>query len=186
MSLRLVSAIAATALCAAASAAPQPLERFARRPQMHGVSISADGNYVAFLSGVDDNTVLMTLDRSSAGAFKRVTTSEPDKFDIGWGRWANDKRLLCGLYGNIRGKKYAEPPFKRLFAVDADGNALKVLEQWRNDGNLLGGTTSMRGLNMNYGSHIGQGGTQALTDLNGQANYYGYAVQGSYISVCKP
>jgi dipeptidyl aminopeptidase/acylaminoacyl peptidase len=142
MSLRLV---VLTILATTAAAAPVPVENFARRPQMHGVSISADGRYVAFLSGVQDDTVLMTFDRVSGGAFKKVTASEPDKFDIGWCRWANDSRLLCGLYGNIRGKKYAEPPFKRLFAVDANGSALKLLEQARNEGNLLVANTDNKG-----------------------------------------
>ncbi len=87
-------------------------------------------------------------------AFKRVTASEPGKFDLGWCRWANQKRLICGIYGNIRGKKYAEPPYTRLFAVDADGAALKVLEQARNEGNLFVTTTSMRNFNMNYGASI--------------------------------
>src|SRR5688500_2154867 len=107
-------------LCATgaiATAAPQPIEHFARRPQMHGVSLSADGRYVAFLSGSRDDTVLMTFDRTQSGsAFKRVTASEPGKFDLAWCRWANTKRLLCSVYGNVRGKKYAELPFKRLFA----------------------------------------------------------------------
>ena len=83
----------ATILCAVsaiAAAAPQPIERFARRPQMYGVTISADGRYVAFLSGAEDDTVLMTFDRTAGSDFKRVTGSEPNKFDIGWCRWAND------------------------------------------------------------------------------------------------
>lgn len=151
MSLRLVIVTAAAFSCTAAMAAPQPTEYFARRPQMHGVTISADGRYVAFLSGVADDTVLMTLDRNAGGAFKKVTASERGKFDIGWCRWANDSRLLCGLYGNIRGKKYAEPPFKRLFAVDANGTALKVLEQTRNEGNLLASTADNKGAMNNKG-----------------------------------
>ena len=97
----------------------------------------------------------MTFDRTQVGsAFKRVTASEPGKFDIGWCRWANQKRLICGVFGNIRGKKYAEPPYTRLFAVDADGAALKVLEQARNEGNLFVATTSMRNFDMNYGAAI--------------------------------
>ncbi len=150
-------AVAMALLCATAavSAPPQKLEDFARRPQMHGLSISADGRYVAFLSGAEDDTLLMTLDRTQQGStFKRVTTSEPDKFDIGWCRFASSKRLVCGLYGNLRGKKYAEPPFTRMFAVDADGAALKALEQSPNEGNLLVTTTSMRNLNMNQGAHV--------------------------------
>jgi dipeptidyl aminopeptidase/acylaminoacyl peptidase len=153
--------IAAVLLCAgstlAAAATPQPLENFARRPQMHGVTISADGKYVAFLSGSRDDTVLMTFDRSKAGEFKRVTASEPGKFDIGWCRWASQHRLLCGLYGNIIGKKYAEAPFTRMFAVNADGNALKALEQSRDDGNLLVARSSMRNFDMNQGADTERG-----------------------------
>jgi hypothetical protein len=131
--MKILSRVAiATALCCAIQTATTafaaellPLENFARRPQMQGVSLSADGRYVAFLSGANDDTVLMTFDRSTPGsAFKRVTASEPGKFDIGWCRWASAKRLICGLYGNIRGSKFAELPFKRLFAVNVDGTAL--------------------------------------------------------------
>ena len=89
---------------------------------------------------------------AAGSEFKRVTASEPEQIRLGWCRWANDKRLLCGLYGNIRGKKYAETPFRRLFAVDADGAALKVLEGSRNEANLLVQTTSMRNFNMNQGA----------------------------------
>ncbi|HET9473684.1 MAG TPA: hypothetical protein VFO82_07305, partial [Steroidobacteraceae bacterium] len=121
MSIRIV--IATVLSCVVTdtnTAAPAPVESFARRPQMHGVTLSADGRYIAFLSGAEDSTVLMTFDRTQVGSeFKRVTASEPGKFDIGWCRWANQKRLICGVFGNIRGKKYAEPPYSRLFAVDA-------------------------------------------------------------------
>jgi dipeptidyl aminopeptidase/acylaminoacyl peptidase len=150
-----ITAAAALLACTAAMAATQPLERFARRPQMHGVTISADGRYVAFLSGTEDDTILMTFDRTQpASSYKRVTASEPGKFDIGWCRWANATRLLCGLYGNQRGKKYAEPPYTRMFAVDADGASFKALEQSPNEANLFVARTSMRNLNMNYGAHI--------------------------------
>jgi dipeptidyl aminopeptidase/acylaminoacyl peptidase len=157
MTISLLRCAGAAILCAASAivaAAPQPIERFARRPQMYGVTISADGRYVAFLSGAEDDTVLMTFDRTTGSEFKRVTGSEPNKFDLGWCRWANDKRLLCGLYGNIRGKKYAEAPFRRLFAVDADGGSLKVLEGPRNDANLFVQTTSMRNFNANQGQNV--------------------------------
>ncbi|HTU68614.1 MAG TPA: prolyl oligopeptidase family serine peptidase [Steroidobacteraceae bacterium] len=149
------SALLAFCLSAgAASAAPQPVEFFARRPQMQGVTISADGQYIAFISGSGDDTILMTYDRKNPGPFKRVAASDPDKFDIGWCRWANSQRVICGVYGNLRGKKYAEPPYRKLFAVNADGSALKVLEKARTDGNLFVQTTSMRNLNLNYSAPV--------------------------------
>src|SRR4051812_36163511 len=133
-------ALAFCSMVVAASAAPQNLENFARRPQMRGVTLSADGRYVAFVSGLNDDSVLMTFDRTSSGDFKRIAASEPQKFDIGWCRWASPGRVVCGVFGNTRGNKYADPPFKRLFAVNGDGTSLKVLEQARNDANLLKST----------------------------------------------
>lgn len=138
-----------------ALAAPPPIESFARRPQMQGVTISPDGRYISFLSGVGDNTVLMTMDRNSpSGSFKQVTKSVPGKFDIGWCRFANADRLLCGLYGNIVGKKYVEPPFTRLFSVEADGSVFKALDQSERQGNLFVVTTSMRNVDMNQGPQV--------------------------------
>jgi len=153
----LKSALAATLLCvtSAALAAPQAVDNFARRPQMHDVSISADGRYVAFLSGTEDDTVLMTFDRTQPGnAFKRVTSSEPGRFDLGWCHWASAKRLVCGLYGNILGKKYAEPPFTRMFAVDVDGTNLRALDQSPEKANLFVATTSLRNLDLNQGANV--------------------------------
>lgn len=141
-------------LTSSALAAP-PIEHFARRPQMHGVTISPDGRYIAFLSGVGDETALMTFDRTQPGSeFKKVTTSVPGKFDIGWCRFANKKRLLCSLYGNIIGKKYADAPFTRLFSVEADGSAFRALDQSNKQGNLFVATTSMRNFDINQGAHI--------------------------------
>jgi dipeptidyl aminopeptidase/acylaminoacyl peptidase len=177
--------VAAALLCvlgSALAAAPQPIEHFARRPQMQGVSISADGKHVAFLSGAGDDTVLMTFDRTQPGSeFKRVTASEPGKFDLTWCRWANAKRLLCGVSGNIRGKKYAEPPFARIFGVDADGSALKVLEQARNEANLFVQTTSMRNLNMNYGAEV-EKASESGHALRGTVDHSGSAVAEKYIA----
>ena len=173
------------ATCIAVSAAPQNLENFARRPQMRGPAISGDGRYVSFLSGSGDDTLLMTLDRKQAGsAFKRVAASEPDKFDIGWCRWATDERVVCGLFGNIRGKRYAQPPFKRLFAVNGDGTALKALEMSRDEANPLNPKTSMRNLNMNYGAALEHSNQSALTLAQG--NSTGYSVGQGYVSQFNP
>jgi dienelactone hydrolase len=147
------------------AAEPQPLENFARRPQMQGVSISSDGRYVSFLSGANDDTVLMTYDRTQPGsAFKRVAASDPGKFDIAWCRWANTQRLICGLSGNIRGTKFAEVPFKRLFAVDVDGAAPRTLEASRDEGNMFLAKTSVRNFSMHEGggmAGINKGGNPA-------------------------
>ncbi len=163
------TSIAAALACAAgalSAAEPQPLENFARRPQMQGLSISSDGRYVAFLSGANDDTVLMTFDRTQPGsAFRRVAASDPGKFDIGWCRWANTQRLICGLHGNIRGSRFAELPFKRLFAVDVDGSAPRTLEEARDEGNMFMAKTSVR----NFSMH--EGGPYAINKGGNPSNY---------------
>jgi dipeptidyl aminopeptidase/acylaminoacyl peptidase len=180
------TAVALSCLAAAASAATQPLEDFARRPQMYGVTISADGRYVSFLSGAGDDTVVMTFDRTQTGsAFRRVAASEPNKFDIGWCRWANDKRVVCGVFGNIRGKKYAEPPFRRLFAVNGDGSALKLLEKPREDANGLQAKTSMRNLNMNYGANI-EHSVLSQYAAAGSFEFTGASIATKYSTVFRP
>jgi dipeptidyl aminopeptidase/acylaminoacyl peptidase len=184
MNARIAVAAFPALLCAAGivRAAPQPIEHFARLPQMQGVTISPDGRYVAFLSGSGEDTVLMTYDRTKPGSeFKWVTASDPGKFDIGACQWANETRLVCSVYGNVRGKKFAELPFKRVFAVDADGGAQKVLEETRNDGNLFVNTTSMRNLHMNYGSHVDKSIT-ASQSMREQAEYVGPSVARNYVA----
>jgi dienelactone hydrolase len=174
----LTSAIAIILLCATttAVAAPQAVENFARRPQMHGVTVSSDGRYVAFLSGSEDDTVLMTFDRSSPGStFKRVTASEPGRFDLGWCRWASNKRLLCGLYGNIIGKKYAELPFTRMFAVDADGSNLRALDQSPEEANLFVAKTSLRNLDLNQGANIDNSFISERSNSGDPYNISGYS-----------
>jgi len=187
--MKMMPAMATALLCAvtsAALAAPQPVENFARRPQMRSVTISADGRYVAFLSGSEDDTVLMTFDRGKAGStFKRVTASEPGKFDLGWCHWASQKRIVCGLYGNILGKKYAQPPFTRMFAVDADGTALKTLDLAPDGANLFVTTTSMRNLNMNQGAHIDKSEASERAKTDDDSYQVGYSAD-KYMSSYTP
>jgi len=185
--LRLAAAALLCVTDLAAAATPQPLENFARRPQMQDVTISGDGRYVAFLSGAGDETTLMTVDRTQPGsAFKSITSSETNKFDLSWCRWANESRLLCGLTGNLRGKKYAEPPFGRIFAVNADGKALKALEESRNDANLLVQTTSMRNLNMNYGASIQNSNQSNYANFGGQDHLAGALVAKYMTAIANP
>lgn len=145
--LVVVGALAAWAGITAAE--PQPIEHFARMPQIRDVTISPDGRYVAFISAADDASVIMAFDRQSNGEFQRLTASEPDKFDVTRCEWANNSRLLCTVSGNIRGKRYAETPFVRLIAVDADGSNLKVLEVSGEKGNLLAAKTTPQNLHLN-------------------------------------
>jgi dipeptidyl aminopeptidase/acylaminoacyl peptidase len=187
MSSRLNACLAAALLCAAATVtaapAPQAIENFARRPQMYSVKISPDGRYIAFLSGAEDDTVLMTFDRTQPGSsFKRVAASQPNKFDIGWCNWANNKRLLCGVYGNVRGKKYAESPSTSMIAVNADGTGLESLQAPPDYANPLNAKTSMRNFNMNYGAAVEKSNISSYA-FQGFGDGLGSAVAEKYFSL---
>ncbi len=143
---RAIVAGSLVAIAGTAAAAPQPLEHFARMPQMRDVVISPDGRYVAFISALDNGSAIMTFDRQTNGQFQRVAVSEPGKFDVDHCAWANNERIVCSLVGNIRGKKYAETPFVRTMAVDANGANIKTLEKIAEKGNLFVGKTTPRNL----------------------------------------
>lgn len=139
-------------------AQPQAIEHFARMPQIRNVTISPDGRHIAFISSLDDVSVVMTFDRTGTGnEFRQVAGSEPGKFDLTWCRWANNDRLLCSLQGNIRGKRYAEPPYTRLIGVDADGADLKVLQLRPDKANMVVAKTTMQNFRMNEGTSVPSG-----------------------------
>jgi dipeptidyl aminopeptidase/acylaminoacyl peptidase len=70
------------------------------------------------------------------------------------------------LYGNYIGKTHVEMPFKRLFAIDADGSAFRSLEQGRDIANTFVAKTSMRNFNM------GEGGGASGTSRGGNPAHY--------------
>lgn len=166
------SALAASLLLfagLAAAATPQPIERFARMPQIRDVVISPDGRYVAFISGLDDLSVVTTYDAHADGEYKRIAASEPGSFDVLRCTWANNERVACMLIGNIRGRNYAEPPFLRNMAVDADGANIKTLDVRSDKGNLLMGKTTPQ--NFNAGMNMRTGDSPADSQNYAQTTY---------------
>lgn len=162
MNVRMRGTVVAASLGLAAgfaAAAPQPIEDFARMPQIRDVAISPDGRYVAFVTAADDGSVVMTYDAHSNGTFQRVAASDPGRFDVETCGWANEERVICSLTGNIRGRRYAELPFFRTMAVDANGANIKTLDVSAQKGNLLAGTTSVQNLHVggNFGSRQANG-----------------------------
>jgi dipeptidyl aminopeptidase/acylaminoacyl peptidase len=166
--MKLRGGIAAGALglwAGLAAAAPQPLENFARMPQVRDAVISSDGLYVAFVSAVEDASVVMTFDRRTSSSFQRIAASEPGKFDVERCDFANNDRLVCSLTGNIRGKRYAEVPFYRTMAIDATGTNIKTLDVLSEKGNPLAAKTTPQNFNAGTTYRTNQGeGVQSQPD----------------------
>jgi dipeptidyl aminopeptidase/acylaminoacyl peptidase len=183
----MITAVRSAALAAllgtittAGFAAPQPVEDFARLPQIRDVSMSPDGRHVAFISAIDDTSVVMTFDRDGGGnEYRQVAGSEPGKFDLRWCRWANNERLLCGVSGNIRGKKYAEPPYSRMVAVNLDGSDLQVLQLRPDKANMVVATTSMQNFRFNEAPNLSGGGRIENAINQGDMQDYRYRSQGT-------
>ena len=110
-----------------AYADPPPLAAFARRPAIDHVSVSPDGRYILYVTALNDEPMVVTLDRRDHDRKVVVLRQGLDSgVDVGWCAWANDSRVLCGLHGASISTGIAEPR-RGLVAVDADGTNLLSL-----------------------------------------------------------
>jgi dipeptidyl aminopeptidase/acylaminoacyl peptidase len=133
----LIGLISASFALPAAAGAP-PLEAFARFPAMTNLSISEDGRYLAYITELADQRTAVVFDRHGEQQPKPViTASHAEGVDIAWCKWANNTRLLCGLFGTRSGSNRGSMArtttpkttvvVTRIMAVNADGSELKQL-----------------------------------------------------------
>jgi dipeptidyl aminopeptidase/acylaminoacyl peptidase len=116
-------------LCSTPAASADPLaEAFGTQAALWGVSLSPDGTKVSFLQMHASDTPIAVVVDLVTGKPTLVLASDKGKFDIYKCGWANNERLLCGLYGfaKDRGRFY---PVTRVVAVNADATDMRVLLQ---------------------------------------------------------
>jgi dipeptidyl aminopeptidase/acylaminoacyl peptidase len=118
------------ALCfSAATAAPPAFDAaaaFGARPDVADLSLSPDGNNVAFLVPVDHGGTAVKTLALAAGAKPKValySSGKPDRITAC--NWVSNDRLVCQIYWI--GPRPDLLPFLRLVAVNADGSNLKSL-----------------------------------------------------------
>lgn len=138
----------AAGLASAALAAPPSIETFASRPRVEGVTISADGRYLAVVMTHAGKGAVLVRERSNAETQNgRMVLAEPEHFRISRCRFANNTRLLCSF--RAMGFDRVVYAVARLVAVDADGRNMKVLVQnpmWRRASSRTGCCTGIRGI----------------------------------------
>jgi dienelactone hydrolase len=117
----------ALSACGLACADAPPLAAFARRPAIENVSLSPDGRYVLYITALNDEPMVVTLDRRDHDRRTVVLRlGRRSDIDFGWCAWANDTRVLCGLRGaDISGG--IAGPRRGLIAVDANGSNMQSL-----------------------------------------------------------
>src|SRR5262245_26774187 len=110
-----------------AYADPPPVAAFARRPAIENVSLSPDGRYVLYITALNDEPMVVTLDRRDRDHKTIVLRlGLRSDIDFGWCAWANDTRVLCGVRGADISRGIAGPR-RGLVAVDANGLNMKSL-----------------------------------------------------------
>jgi len=111
-----------------ASGAPPPsIETFAAYSDFGAVSLSPDGNRIAYTARVNGKRALIVLDLEKR-TMKPILAAEEDSFQIRWCSFKTPQRLLCSLRGVERSR--VQPfPISRLIAINADGTGFKVMVQ---------------------------------------------------------
>jgi dipeptidyl aminopeptidase/acylaminoacyl peptidase len=121
-----------------ASTAVLPLKAFAQLPAIQQVQLSPNGQYLAFLVNLEDDTVLVT--RPLAGQAKITTLLKTDnqRFHFRWIAWVGDERVLASVRFTSNSRGAVETSETRLMSVQRDGTGLVVLNQQRDEGGYTG------------------------------------------------
>jgi dipeptidyl aminopeptidase/acylaminoacyl peptidase len=107
---------------AAAHAAPPPPEVFFSAPDIQEAELSPSGKRLAITTAKGAKRVgLIVLDLGAGGKISRLV--QAPKEDVVNVHWVNDDRLLFS-YADLSGERYQAPG---LFAINADGTALKQI-----------------------------------------------------------
>lgn len=103
-----------------ATAEQLPVEAFGNLPEVSQVTLSPDGNKIAFIRIIKGSTYIGTTDLITPKT-RYIVGTDNQKFKIGWYLWANNETLLVSAdYPVSRyGVKYTET---RLLKVKADGS----------------------------------------------------------------
>src|SRR5688572_14734508 len=112
----------------AAVAAPPSVETFAAYSDFGAVSLSPDGNRIAYTARAGKQRALIVLDLEKR-TMKPILAAEEDRFQIRWCSFKSAQRLLCGLRGVEFFGTQQPFPVSRLIAINADGSKFKMLVQ---------------------------------------------------------
>jgi dipeptidyl aminopeptidase/acylaminoacyl peptidase len=106
---------------------------FGARPSASGMSLSPDGQSVAFIRpDTGPGTILTTVNLNKTGDSRAAlyTNGKPDR--LGDCRWLSDQRLVCILSRVINDGKFLTP-ISRWIAVDREGSNFRMLSNNANE-----------------------------------------------------
>ena len=107
---------------------------FGARPSTNALSLSPDGNRVAYISPLQgQGAALYTVALEKDATARAVLTADGNPFRIDHCGWVSNDRLACMLYAVTHDAKVGFMPLTRIVAVDADGENFKLLSTQAND-----------------------------------------------------
>jgi len=132
----------------APSAATALAAKFGALETVRSISISPDGQHIAYVGAVPGGTGLTVVDLSAAAVQPRIitrVTKQEERLD--GCAWVSDSRLVCDLFvemkwdGGVRDSE-SQLGFTRVFALNSDGSNFQMVSARENDldlGLTLGG-----------------------------------------------
>lgn len=120
------------------AAAADASKAFAALESVEDISLSPDGHRIAFIAPLGDRgNALYIADVEGEGEPHRILASNGDPDRLDWCHWANDKRLICNIYGRDKlggaGDIYG---YSNVVAIDADGANVTKLSARRGNNSL--------------------------------------------------
>jgi dipeptidyl aminopeptidase/acylaminoacyl peptidase len=125
---RLIAFLATIYCCSAALAQTVPPARaFGARAAVEQISLSPDGNKIAYVSPTKgQGSALFVIDLASGGQSKAILAASGDPERLGGCDWVSSLRLICRVYTLVM-YDAEHATLSRLVAVDADGSRMKMV-----------------------------------------------------------
>jgi len=126
------AALLASTVMPAIAAEPTPMPRdvaakiFGARPAVAQMSLSPDGNRVAYVGAAAGQASVLMVGDLAKGELTPITYSDNKPQNLYSCGWSAVDRLVCTTYGLQLVNNY-RLSFTRLFALDADGKNMKAL-----------------------------------------------------------
>ncbi len=148
-----IGVVAAIALLGFILAAPEvsafdAAAAFGARPSAADVSLSPDGNSVAYVAptqGMGSVLYTVRLEEGAKPKIALVAGGKPER--LAGCDWVSNDRLVCTVYGILQDPMITLVPVNRVVAVNADGSNPKLLSTLNNfytRGLALGGGSAAR------------------------------------------
>lgn len=139
---------------------------FGARESIADISLSPDGQHVAYIQPVRGRESVLFIASLSGGEPKAIMRSDADPWTMQWCGWASNSRLVCESYALIDNGE-GLIPFTRFLALNIDGSNVKQLGQRTNrglrmrqfDGDIIGWSANDNGHLIMSRAYVAEGDT---------------------------